>query len=172
MLKSRVIKFEYTRNKPSVKYVLLCQRWDKHRDLVAYDITSHCQAALREDQRNSYGDTGPELGWVIQKALKAGDAHIEVLSRWNKSRALGDRDFNTFKNWFMRNSHRSVDVYDWTKNLLEPDYDEWYFLDRVDVHKMPEVETQIDFKPKIGFEGGIWRNYKSEFINYIKEWNF
>ncbi len=171
MLKPRVIKFEYTRNKPSIKHVLLCQRWDQRRDLIAYDISQLVQRAIAEDREKGFKENGPAMGWLIHKALDAGQAHVEVLGRWNKSKSLDDRDMQRFRQWFMRNAKRSVDVYDWTKNLHEPDFDEWYFLDKVDVNNIPFVETSIDFKPKIGLEGGIWRNYKSEFINYMREWN-
>lgn len=89
-----LLKISYTKGERSVeKYVLDCIGWNPQsgKDLVGLDVTREVRADLSKDRKEGFEpEKGRSFGFFVYQALRAGEAHEEVSSRWLKARSQGD----------------------------------------------------------------------------------
>jgi hypothetical protein len=157
----------YSRKKESKKFVLQCQPWNPNGSLAGLDVTEVFNTRLKEDHKRGYDPfKGPAFGNEVFTILKAGRNHSEISHKWYLSSKSQDTDFEGFVLSYMRNAKSSTAFYEEIASLRRS-----MKMPEKNITEVDHVDI-LDFRPKINYGKGVWKNYKPEYFKIEKTWEY
>lgn len=165
----------YNRRKAVERFILQCQHW--HEDAptcVGFDVTNIMTSALREDHKNGHEALkGPAFGFEVYKALKAGNAHIDISNKWISSIRKQDDSFKSFVSSYLNNAKSSEDFFLGLQEFRDNQRMEKRKIKNEQPFQFDDINNVdvLDFRPVIGYDG-VWKNFRKEFISINRTYEY